>query len=63
MDQNNFKSSEKNEPKRRRLFDLIDNVHRKNRDVPPERTDAAINQAIDEVRRPKRGRGKRSLSE
>src|SRR3990172_8278487 len=27
---------------RRRLFDLIDTVHQKNRDVPPERIDAAI---------------------
>jgi antitoxin (DNA-binding transcriptional repressor) of toxin-antitoxin stability system len=52
--------NENDERNRRRLFDLIGTVHKKNRDVPPERIDAAIDQAIAEVRQQKRRQGKRA---
>lgn len=52
--------NENDERNRRRLFDLIENVHRKNRDVPPEQIDAAIHQAVSEVRRSKRRQSKRA---
>jgi len=52
--------NENDERSRRRLFDLIDMVHKKNRDVPPEQIDAAINQARTEVRQLKRRQSKRA---
>ena len=52
--------NENDERNRRRLFDLIDTVHKKNRDVPPEQIDAAITQAITEVRQQKRRQSKRA---
>lgn len=52
--------NENDERNRLRLFDLIETVHKKNNEIPPEQIDAAINQAIGEVRQQKRRQGKRA---
>lgn len=39
------------ERNRERLFKVIDEVHKQNEGIPPEKIQAAIDQAIDEVRR------------
>ena len=51
---------ENDERNRRRFFDLIETIHQKNRDVPPEQIETAIAQAIAQVRREKRRQSPRS---
>ncbi|MBN1868934.1 type II toxin-antitoxin system Phd/YefM family antitoxin [Candidatus Sumerlaeota bacterium] len=45
---------------RSRLFELIESAHEKNRGIPAERIQAAIDKAIAVVRRPTRKQGKRA---
>ena len=52
--------NENDERQRLRFFNLIEDVHQKNRDIPSKQIDAAIDQAITEVRRQKRRQSKRT---
>jgi len=51
---------ENDERNRSKLFDLIENVHTRNREVPSEQIDAAVSQAIAEVRQRKLRQSKRA---
>jgi hypothetical protein len=52
--------NDRDEGKRRGLFDSIEIVQRQNRSLPVERIDLAITQAIRDVRRARRGGRKRA---
>ena len=51
--------NESYERDRHRLFDLIDEVHEQNRDVPPEKIDKAVTHSVAQARRSKRKQRKR----
>jgi prevent-host-death family protein len=51
--------NEKDERDRQALFNLIEEIAERNRNVPAEKIETAIKQAISEVRRSKRNQNKR----